>query len=318
MNRIDRLHAIVTQLQSKRIVKAQEIADRFEISIRTVYRDIRALEENGVPIGSEAGIGYFLADGYTLPPIMFTKNEANSLILTEKLTSHFLDKQVKSDFQDALLKVKSVLNMQTKEELADFEHQVVVEPFIKPSSIHHNPTHFQAIQNALREQVVVTIEYHANYTDQSTKRMVEPIGLCFYSSHWHLIAYCQLRNDYRDFRIDRIQQITLTSTRIVNHNKLTLEEYLNQLLQKTDIIEVTIRFQPWVLKFIENTKYHFGLVREDTHDNYTDMTFSVPELDYISRWLLMLGEAAEVLQPSSLIDDIKNHLQKLNAIYLKD
>lgn len=85
MNRIDRLSAILIQLQSKKIVRAQEIADRFEISLRTVYRDIRALEEAGVPIGAEAGIGYFLMEGYNLPPVRFSKEEAGSILMATKL-----------------------------------------------------------------------------------------------------------------------------------------------------------------------------------------------------------------------------------------
>jgi predicted DNA-binding transcriptional regulator YafY len=85
MNRIDRLTAILVQLQSKKVVKAHEIADRFEISLRTVYRDVRALEEAGIPIGAEAGKGYFILDGYHLPPVMFSQQEANALVLGSKL-----------------------------------------------------------------------------------------------------------------------------------------------------------------------------------------------------------------------------------------
>src|ERR687897_2699091 len=98
MNRIDRLTAILIQLQTKRVVKAEEIADRFEISLRTVYRDVRALMEAGVPIGSEAGKGYFIVDGYHLPPVMFTTDEASALMLAGKLVEKMTDNSVRTEF----------------------------------------------------------------------------------------------------------------------------------------------------------------------------------------------------------------------------
>ena len=103
MNRIDRLAAILIQLQSKRIVKAQDLADRFQISLRTVYRDISALEEAGVPIIGESGIGYSLADGYRLPPVMFTKEEATSFLTAEKLVEKFTDRQTNAIFSIGII-----------------------------------------------------------------------------------------------------------------------------------------------------------------------------------------------------------------------
>src|SRR5688572_22198956 len=98
MNRIDRLTAILVQLQTKRVVKAEEIADRFEISLRTVYRDVKALMEAGVPIGSEAGKGYFIVDGYHLPPVMFTENEASAMLVGGKLVEKMTDKSIRKEF----------------------------------------------------------------------------------------------------------------------------------------------------------------------------------------------------------------------------
>jgi len=96
-------------------VKAQEIANRFEISLRTVYRDIRALEEGGIPIGSEAGLGYFLDDSYSLPPIMFTTEEASAILMASKIIPHLSDAKVNDAFQNALYKIKSVMKSEDKE-----------------------------------------------------------------------------------------------------------------------------------------------------------------------------------------------------------
>src|SRR3982750_4092273 len=115
MNRIDRLTAILVQLQSKRVVKAEEIADRFEISLRTVYRDVRALMEAGVPIGSEAGKGYFIVDGYHLPPVMFSQEEASAMMMAGKLVERMTDHSVRTAFESALMKIKAGLNATQKD-----------------------------------------------------------------------------------------------------------------------------------------------------------------------------------------------------------
>src|SRR5687768_15506858 len=108
-NRFDRIIAILIQLQSKKIIKAQELADRFQVSLRTIYRDIKTLESSGVPISSEAGTGYSIKEGYRLPPVMFTREEATGFIAAEKLMQRFTDKSLGNHFQSAMFKIKSVL-----------------------------------------------------------------------------------------------------------------------------------------------------------------------------------------------------------------
>lgn len=126
LSRFDRIVAMFIHLQSRKVVKAQELADRFQVSLRTVYRDIRSLEASGVPITGEAGIGYSLVEGYRLPPIMFTREEAGSFVAAEKLMQKFSDKTLGAYYQSAMFKVKSVLKGSTKERVAALEKQVWV------------------------------------------------------------------------------------------------------------------------------------------------------------------------------------------------
>src|ERR1700704_2719720 len=115
MNRIDRLHAILTHLQSKKLVTAQEMADRFNISLRTVYRDVKALDESGVPVIGEAGSGYTIMEGYRLPPVMFTQEEASALLLGGKMAEHRTDASLKKHLDTAMFKIKAVLRSGDKE-----------------------------------------------------------------------------------------------------------------------------------------------------------------------------------------------------------
>ncbi|MEO6304683.1 MAG: HTH domain-containing protein, partial [Bacteroidia bacterium] len=117
MNRIDRVSNILIQLQSKRIVKAQDIASRFDISLRTVYRDIRTLEEAGIPLIGEAGVGYSIMDGYKLPPVMFTLEEATAFLTAEKLVEKLTDGSTKKSYRSAMFKVRSILRASEKDYL---------------------------------------------------------------------------------------------------------------------------------------------------------------------------------------------------------
>ena len=154
MNRLTRITAILIQLQSKKIVTAKEIAERFEISLRTVYRDIKTLQDTGVPIGSENGVGYFIVNGYSLPPIMITEEEANALIISEKLILNQGDTSLIKDFNSLLLKIKSTLKNFEKENISKLENRI--EPSTK---IDKNKSNWLSkIQKSITNANVIQIE----------------------------------------------------------------------------------------------------------------------------------------------------------------
>ena len=313
MNRIDRLQAILIQLQSKRVITAQEMADRFAVSLRTIYRDIRALEEGGVPIGAEAGIGYFLSEGYHLPPVMFTREEASALLMAGKIFEKHTDKNLQSHFQDALYKVKAVLDMDKKEELEDLESKISIDPFGWQFKDHSANLMVSKIQSILPHKKLAKIIYHASYSGESSERVVEPIGLCFYSNQWHLIAFCQLRNDYRDFRTDRIEKLEIVKGRFSRTDHLSLQNYLDQLQHGTDLQIVKVRFDKEIVKFIDEVKFQFGWVDQTEIENKIEMKFAVMSLDLIARWLLMSGKHFKVVSPDSLkvrVGELVHELQK--------
>ena len=124
LKKIDRITTILTQLQSKPIVRAQDLAEKFEVSIRTIYRDIKTLENAGIPIIGEAGNGYSLMDGYKLPPVMFTKDEVLSFITAEKLMQHFSHESLGAHYKTAMEKLRSVLKYSDKKLLENIEKQI--------------------------------------------------------------------------------------------------------------------------------------------------------------------------------------------------
>lgn len=314
MNRIDRLTAILIHLQTKRVVKAQELADRFSISLRTVYRDVRALEEAGVPIGAEAGIGYFLED-YHLPPVMLTNAEASALVFGAKLMERMADKSLREPFASALYKIKSVLKRADKEHLNDLEAQVAVSNSGAISAFS-SPV-LNTIQAALVGQRVLAITYRAGYTDETAQREVEPVGLIFYGGGWHLIAWCRLRQDYRDFRTDRILDTQETSKTFSRQNRLSLQAYLQQLRERqTDLQEVIVWFNKNTARFTERERYTYGYVSEETIKDRVRMQFMTPSLEGLGRWLMMYGKAVTIESPDHLKQDIRAYAQELQEHYL--
>lgn len=317
MNRIDRLTAILIQMQTKRIVRAEEIADRFEISLRTVYRDVKALMEAGVPIGSEAGKGYFIVDGYHLPPVMFTQEEGSALLFAGKLVEKMTDKSVQKEFESALLKIKAVLNASEKDHLENLHAYVEVrnahqqdEPF---------PNHFlTTIQKAAVDKAVLRMEYTRNYDEEITLREVEPIGLFYYSNAWHLIAWCRLRSGYRDFRTDRIKSLKSTDTTFDARNLLSLQEYLSTLMQgNREMEKAVVVFEKAYARYMGSTKFMHGFASEEDLDTKVRMTFLTSYMKSLCRWLLMFGNGVVIEQPEKAKDIIAELLEELNFHYQK-
>ena len=221
MNRLTRITAILIQLQSKQVVTAGEIARRFEISLRTVYRDIK--QDAGVPIGSENGVGYFIVDGYSLPPLMITEGEANALIVSEKFILNQGDTSLIDDFTSVLLKIKSILKTYHKDGVSKLENRVA--PFIKKDTTRSH--WLSAIQKSITNTQVLQIKYHSISKDETTVRKVEPLAVYFTENTWVVIAFCQLRNALREFRVDRIAALVATPQTFDDQQGFSLKEYFN-------------------------------------------------------------------------------------------
>lgn len=222
INRLSRLTAILIQLQTKRIVTASELANKFNISKRTIYRDIKALEKSGVPILTEEGKGYTLMDGYKIPPVMFTEKQANALVLAEQLVLKNNDASFIKDYSEAIDKVKSILKYSTKDKANLLVKRTQYNQVLNKE---RNSNNLSDLQNALTNYNLVKI-YYINKNEIETKRVIEPFALLS-SENWYLVAFCRLRKEFRFFRLDRIQKIEIKSQKFEPHN-MTLQEYFDK------------------------------------------------------------------------------------------
>jgi predicted DNA-binding transcriptional regulator YafY len=225
MNRIDRLFGILTFLQSKKYVTAEAIAEKFKMSVRTVYRDIKALNEQGIPVSFEQHKGYFVVQGYFLPPVSFSTDEANALLLMERMIQGFADRSIQTHYSSALNKVKAVMRHTDKEKLEFLSKNI---HFQMPECFLPDFEYLSPLQSAITARTVVLLDYKNNKAEVS-QRKIEPIGLAFYAFAWHVIAWCQLRNDYRDFKVSRILMAKNLDVPFTNTNPIELHEYMKSM-----------------------------------------------------------------------------------------
>jgi len=221
-NRLSRLTAILIHLQTKRIVTAAELASKFDISKRTIYRDIKALERSGVPVLTEEGKGYTLMDGYKIPPIMFTEKQANALILAEQLVLKNKDASFVKDYSEAIDKIKSILKYTTKDKVNLLANRTQYNEAINQERSSNN---LSDLQNALTNYNLVKMQY-INKEGSVTNRLIEPFAI-LNSENWYLVARCRLRNEFRFFRPDRIQKMEILTEYFEPHN-MTLQEYFDK------------------------------------------------------------------------------------------
>jgi predicted DNA-binding transcriptional regulator YafY len=225
MNRIDRLFGILTLLQSKKYLTGEKIAEKFHISVRSVYRDIKALNEQGIPVSFEPYRGYFIVNGYFLQPVSFSTDEANALLLMESIVSGFADKSIHLHYSNALTKVKAVLRSSQKESI---EHLANNIKFQAPPCFIQQSDYLSTIQQAISQRRVLEIEY-SNLQKEVSRRKAEPIGLVFYAFNWHLIGWCHLKKDYRDFRVSRILHLQCTEEGFIKKKHIEMNDYMKQL-----------------------------------------------------------------------------------------
>lgn len=331
MNRFDRVTSLLLLLQTRSVVTARFLSEHFDVSERTIYRDIRTLENAGVPIGAEAGVGYFIEQGYRLPPVSFTLDEAASLLLGEKLLVSSLDNDSLKDFKLALNKIRSVIDNADKDFLSAFDGDIEVFPtgsqFPMDEIQKENKQDKEEVNQGgmlasgdkwLREcrtvlirRQVVAIDYMALNSDQITLRNIEPIGLFYYNWHWHLIAWCRLRQGYRDFRLDRVSAFQPKSEQFAKHSRLTLQEYLNEQPGRDELEEVEIIFSSSIARFVGEQRYMFGFISEESHERGVLMRFLTPVPEYMARWLLQYTHDIEVISGESIKSALKDFSAQL-------
>jgi predicted DNA-binding transcriptional regulator YafY len=222
VRRADRLFEIIQLLRRKNLVRARDLSAALEVSERTIYRDIQDLITSGVPITGEAGVGYVLKAGFDLPPLMFKEQEIEALVLGARIVESWADAELAAAASDVIAKVEAVIPGRLKGYMAN-------TALLAPPHHYMEPIRFDLgeLRRALRSQLKVHFRY-CNALDERSERTVRPLCLAYFGPVWMLAAWCELRVDFRTFRLDRMDDFTVRPDRFRAEPGKTLHDFLKR------------------------------------------------------------------------------------------
>jgi predicted DNA-binding transcriptional regulator YafY len=307
MNRMDRLLGIVLELQRRKHVRAKDLAAKYETSKRTIYRDMQALGETGVPIIAEAGKGYSLVAGYFLPPLTFTSDEATMLALGSDLMAQHFDAQYRAAAESAAAKLETVLPATQRAQVEHLRKSIV---FIVPETLASESV--SALLPTLRRALLErrTIRYTQDGEPAKKTREADPYGMYHHGDAWYLVAYCHLRQAVRSFRLDRLSQLQLRERTFDVPADFKMEQ------EEDDGRRVIVRVlfdeevTPWVR---EARSYAVETVAEQS--NGLLVTYRVNEARDLLQWLLSWGSHARVIEPASLREELAEEARQIFSLY---
>lgn len=301
MNRIDRLFGILLLLQRHKQLRAEDLARRFEVSTRTIYRDMAALGELGIPLVTLPAQGYQLMEGYFLPPLVFTPAEASALFLGARMLSLQAAGQLPLDAGTALDKLANALPENSRRHVEELTRLV---QFVVPSErFNLDDERLQLLQQAIREQRVIRMCYHSYRRNEVTVRDVEPLELNYSNGNWYVSGYCRLRQNSRGFRLERIETLALLPETFAPRSSEK---------ERKSLVTVEICFDADMVRWVrERQHYSFQheVLIEDSGDSL--MTYHLHDLQEIKSWLLGWGASAVIVYPLALRDEIRQEAQKL-------
>lgn len=304
MNKLERVSALLIKLQSRPWITAREIANHFVISIRTVYRDIQVLERAGVPVISHPGRGYSLMEGYKLPPLKFTPEEAIAFLYAEKIMNRETDLQNQYYFRSGMDKIRAGLGAVEKKIIENLENRIENIPSPEDRSKQQNI--LQPVLKSITLKKSLEIEYKSGYSGENTIREIEPVGLLYIHQNGYLAAYCLLRNQYRIFKLSRIVSL------YEKNNDFTKEHPALQALSSSfyedETFRIKLKVEKRIMPYIEKDKYLHGLAEETEKEKWVEQEYYTHSLDYFGRWFLSFADSAEILEPEELKEHIKGIL----------
>lgn len=311
MNRTDRLLAIVLELQARKQVRAEDLAATFEVSKRTIYRDMLALDESGVPIVSIPGIGYSLVEGYFLPPLTFSSDEAIMLLLGADFVGQNFDAQGRGAAQSARHKIVAVLPEHLRREVEYLESSIQFVALNGPFA----PETLQRLRQAIIHRRTVRFCYHTRHRDGESNpanlREADPYALIHVGNAWMLIAYCHVRRDRRHFRLDRIEDVVMLDREFTRPPHFKIQHGT----EDDRTIVVRALFDHETARWVQEALLFFQVAQEQ-HPEGLLVTLTVRQPSEVLNWLLSWGSHVRVLEPDSLREMvtreaegmIKNHL----------
>jgi len=313
MSRLQRILQLLLYLQQKRKVTADELAQHFGVSQRTIYRDMQELFAAGLPLKATPGNGYQLGDQRQLAPISFSREQALAIFTARTLAGYKTSDSTLRQLDDALEKIKHASASQDMELLETLESKTWRLDQLPAANRHRAFRFLEEVQTALASKTLLEIEY-IPMQGEAQWRTIEPHSL-FYNYQWHLLAWCRLRNDLRDFRVDRIRQLKVGTAFRTRKNLPSLAYFLQSQNELGPQNHYHIRFSQEVANTLVETKYYYGWVAEKKlADGWVEMEFRNNSVEYMGRWCLYWLPKAQPVSPPELLLFIEKQLAENLAL----
>lgn len=301
VNRTERLFATILLLQNRPNMTSRDLSDHFGVSRRTVFRDLSALAESGVPLTYSEGGGYEILDGYQLPPLMLSAREAATLLVGTEFMKLQSDASLREDADAVALKIRTVLPREIREYVDRIRENTVLDPYwlhaVRQGGSESG--RWYKLSEAVARRRKVIMEYFVESREELTKRHVDPLGLVYYTDHWNLIAFDHLRDEVRSFRLDRIREMYVLTERFERPDGFDLDAHLEEIGLDSDLKEIHLSFREREYARAR-TEIPARIESESEEDDRIHVRFWFSNLPYLSSWLLRYGEGVCVISPSEL------------------
>ncbi|MGD9202432.1 MAG: YafY family protein [Chitinispirillia bacterium] len=307
--RIDRMLSIIIILLNRRSITARELSDKFEISIRTAYRDIQAINNAGIPVVSYqgAGGGYCIMENYRISKQLLTlKDMATILNALKSVNSAFKNREL----DNAIEKINSIVPTNRINEVSSYLEQYAIDAFPWGFSAKKKEQ-LQSIHNAISNSYIIQFGYR-NQKNIKSQRTVEPLTLLYKGNTWYLFSFCLMRNDFRIFRLSRIKALKITDTHFIR-KKASYKDYLEAAETPEKMVNLILKFNPAVQLIVEDSFDEDQIKYLDTGELLVKVCF--PEDEWLYSYILSFGESVEVIEPINIRQVIINKAKKIKKIY---
>lgn len=311
--KIERLLGIVVLLLNRKRITAKELADKYEVNVRTIYRDMETINAAGIPIISYTGMygGWGIMENYRLDKQVLSLDDMNSLIVTLRGVNKSLEnKNIESVIEKMLSLIPNDRNIELKNKSDEFAVDMTPWGPVK----NFDKENVKIIQKAIESRNVINF-YYDNLKGEITNRNVEPMTIIFKGYSWYLFAYCRMREDFRIFKINRIQDLKITNE-MYSRKEANYNDYLNNGSDKTNIIDLELKFTSQIFSRVQ--EYFKDYIEEIQEDSSTIVKLSIPSEEWIYSMIMGFGEHVEVLYPLEIREEVKKRLKKTLDVYNYD
>jgi len=310
MNSSERRMKLILMLQqANQRITVDKIADKFDVSRRTVFRDFNALSEMNVPVTHDRYNGYGIMRGYKIPPLMFTSKELATVMVGLNFVKSQVDQKLIEDAKGVELKIKEVVPDELREFMESLEERTVVDPYLNFGAEKMEGGDWYVISNAISENKSIKFDYRAKTDEKITSRKIDPYIIVFYRDHWNVIGHSHKRDDVRNFLLDRMSDIQILDEDFVPYGKIDVEELIFRSDKSSEKVMVDVSAS--ALKRFQANLPAKIVKKNEIKPNLFRIVFFFDNLDFINEWLLQFPKDVKIVSPDILLEKRNNLLEEM-------